>query len=287
LQDRSSIILRLLLNRFHKGPMDAVLKLLPEETAKKVSSISIQTNNVGAAINVPFDVLKTVHYSWLVKELHELPESILIYLLGLLPFAQATKLKDALKLKNEIPSFSKAVKPFVVDQVFPFLPFRDAPPFTSIPESEMSKLAWMKKKELVEVIDFLGLYDLAEEVHNIVDKKILEKIYASLTPKKQSYLKKCLRSKEKLVTNRLNLEYWDGDNSKLLKLLHHRGLVRLGYALCGQDAGLIWHITHILDEGRGKKLLRYINEKDIPGVTKTLREQIQDVSEFFNKVRKQ
>ena len=90
----------------------------------------------------------------------------------------------------------------------------------------------------------------------------------------------CLHQKEKLITQKLQLEHWDGDCRKLGKLLHHRGLVRLGYALSGQHKDLIWHISHILDAGRGNKLTRYYHKNKIPGVSQTLSYQVLAVIDF-------
>ena len=283
MKDRSSTFLRLLLNHYHKGPQEAVLAPLPDEEAKAISELNIRSDNFMAVLQTPLNILSKAHYSWIIEQLKEMPDNSVIYLLGFLPVSEAEKIKKALNIKDEIPTFSPLMKKFILNRLAQDLPFKDSPPFENIPESGLSGLADLKKQEIVQLIDFLGLYDLAEEIHNIVDKKLLNHINAALTPKKKSYIKKCLLSKEKLVTTRLNLEYWDGDPAKLAKLLHHRGMVRLGYALCAQDEHLIWHVTHTLDSGRGKKLLRYINDKEIPTVTKTLREQILDVIAFFNK----
>lgn len=283
MQDRKATFLRLLLNHYHKGPQESVLAPLPDEEAKAVSDLSVNLSNFDALLSTPLKVISKVHYSWLVDKIKEMPETSIVYLLGFLPPKQAEKIQSALKIKGEIPTFSPLMKRFVLSRIANDLPFKDTLPFENIPDSELSKLSQLSKQEIVQLIDFLGLYDLTEEMHNIVDKKLLENINNALTAKKKAYVKKCLLSKEKLVTNRLNLEYWDGDPAKLSKLLHHRGMVRLGYALCAQDESLVWYITHTLDAGRGNKLLRYINDKEIPTVTKTLREQVLNVIAFFNK----
>ncbi len=286
MQDKISVMLRLLLNSYHKGNQDDVLKLLPEEISKNVSELSIQSSDFQAAMTAPLDLLKTVHYSWLTPKLKELPKNTLSLILSLLPDPQATKLKNNLSIKGNLPEFSPKMKTFVLQQVSHLIDIDEALPLAFLPRSDMTKLSELKKRQLVELIDYLGLFDLSQELHHIVDKKILENVYSSLTPIRQVFLKKLLQSKEKLVTNRLNLENWDGSQEKLLKLLHHRGMVRLGYALSGQNPDLNWHIIHILDTGRGEKLLRYINEKEIPGVTTTLKEQIQTILTFFKKVSK-
>lgn len=285
MQDKSSMMLRLLLNRFHKGAQDTILKALPEEESQKVLSVPIDSSDIQAALTAPLDMLENVHYSWIVPKLQELPPNTLPFILALMPQPQASKIGEILSIKDSIAPLSSPMKRFILQQLSHLIEFNDTLPVAYIPKTEMTHLAELKKHELVDLIDFMGLYDLSEELHQIVDKKLLENVYQSLTHRKQVYLRQCLRSKEKLVTNRLNLEHWDGDSEKLMKLLHHRGLVRLGYALSGQHRDLVWHITHILDTGRGEKLERYINEKEIPAVTQALREQIHNVIEFFKKVK--
>lgn len=286
MENRKSIFLRLLLNKCHKEPQEALLNALPENEAQKVKAVGrMPSEDYYALLSSPLDALINVHYSWLAKKLKSISPEKTLYLLGLIPKSRAEKIKTVLNIPTAVPSFSPFIKKFVIQYLSEDFPLKDAPALAFIPESEFSSLTQLKKQEIIEMIDFLGLFDLAEEIHNIVDKTLLEKIYNTLTSKKKSFVKQCLLSKQKLVTNRLNLEYWDGNPSKLNKLLHHRGIVRLGYALSGQNPDLIWHITRRLDSGRGEKLLRYINEKEIPGVTQALTKQVHQVTKFFNKVK--
>ena len=139
----------------------------------------------------------------------------------------------------------------------------------------------LQKREIVDLIDFLGLYDLAEEVRRIVDTKRLQQIYETLTQKKHDFMRKCMQTREKLVTSKMNLDHWDGNHDKLNKILHHRGMVRLGYALSGAHPDLIWYVTHTLDTGRGQKLMEFINEKSVSGVTDSVTKQVLNVIQFF------
>lgn len=285
MDDKKSIFLRLLLNKYNQGPQDALLNALSEDEAQKVKAVKISSEDYLALLSSPLNTLTHVHYSWLTKPLASLSREKTLCLLGLIPQAHAEKIKSALNIAEEIPAFSSSVKKFIIQYLAKDFPFQDAPVLAFVPDSDLSHLTHLQKQQIIELIDFLGLFDLAEEIHNIVDKTVLEKVNSALTPKKRSFIKQCLLSKQKLVTNRLNLEYWDGNPSKLAKLLHHRGMVRLGYALSGQSPDLIWHITHRIDSGRGNKLLRYVNEKEIPGVTNALKEQVHQAIQFFNKVK--
>ena len=62
----------------------------------------------------------------------------------------------------------------------------------------------------------------------------LKNIYLCLTPKELQFLRMCLHQKEKLVIPQMGLEQWNGEQKELHKLIHQKGLFRLGKALCGE-----------------------------------------------------
>lgn len=277
-------MLRLLLNRYHGGGEGyALLKALPEEEAQKISSISIESGNIYPALE-EFRAFPSVHYSWLIASLEKINKAKLPLILALFPEEIALKLQNVLGSHPKPAQLTSLGKTFFMTQFYRHLSIEGALPLDYIPETSLSFLARVKKSELIDIIDFLALYDLAEEIQHIVDKHLLEQIYACFSQKKQFFLKKCLHQKEKLVTQRLRLEHWDGDATKLKKILHHKGIVRLGYALSGEHKDLIWHIMHILDSGRGEKLSRYCNKEAIPGVTEALRKQIFTILKFFKQM---
>lgn len=283
MENKSWMILRLLLNRYHTGNVEALLRGLPEGDSQKVLNQNIESKNVKATLFQPAENLKIIHYSWLIPKLQNLSKDKLFLVLSLLPEPQGSKLRDHFSELTEPPHLSPPMKSFLFQQLYSELQLNQIMPLEYLPESELTPLVKLKKNEIIELIDFLGLHDLAEEIHHIVDKKILENIYSCLTKKKQAYIRQCFHRKDKLVTQRLQLENWDGDCQKLMKLLHHRGMVRLGYALSGQHPDLLWYITHILDTGRGEKLSRYYHKEGIPGVTASLKKQILKVINFFKK----
>jgi len=127
-------------------------------------------------------------------------------------------------------------------------------PLKYLPESELNILLTFSKKNLVLLTDYLSLYDLAAEVRQIVETKILKKIYSFLTEDQKRFLKSVMMQKEQTAFARMGLDRWDGDAEAFKALLHRRGLSRLGAALSGQHPDLIWYICHILDIGRGSAL---------------------------------
>lgn len=282
MQQKGSLMLRILLNRFHEGAAEAIVKAVSPDDVKMILNQNIQSKDVGPILASPSEILMKIHYSWLQPELDKLPKNVLGVAISLLPEPIKTKLQETFKIKGGAFNFSAPVHRFLLNHLFKHI-YKDHPlPLDYLLPSPMTSLAKLQKDDLIEVVDYLGLYDLAEEIRQIVHKKQIENIYKCLSNKKHLYLRQCLHQKEKLVTQSLQLERWNGDCQKLAKLMHHRGIVRLGYALSGQHPDLIWHITHHLDSGRGEKLHSYVQKGEIPGVTQALRLQVKNVLDYLN-----
>lgn len=286
MQEESCVMLRLLLNRYGGGEREKRLKILHEEDAKRVLSVPIDSQELHAYFKSPQETLQRIHYSWLLPKIKEVEKDALPVILSLLPEPHATKLRQALRENPPPLQLSSTAKRFLADKLLPAFKLEEALPREYLPQTEMTPLLDMEKNTLLDLIDYLGLYDLAEEIQHIVDKHLLEQIYRCLPAMKKKFLRVCLHQKEKLTTQRLQLEHWDGDCIKLSKLLHHKGLVRLGYALSGQHKDIMWHVAHILDIGRGQKLYRYFSGDSIAGITDTLQKQVRRIMIFFKQESK-
>lgn len=281
MQTKSWIMLRLLINHFHQGHEDDLLKGLNQEDQKIILAQQITSSDLAPALQSPREKLGRMHYSWLTTNISNVPKDKIPLLLSLLPETTSLKLKEY--LKQNLPSEQPApvFRDFLFQQFLDKFQMEDVMPVEYLPENNLSPLLKLKKPELVDLIDFLGLYDLAEEVKRIVDRNKLKQIYETLTPKKQAFLRLSLHTKERLVTPKLNLEQWDGDREKLNTILYKRGIIRLGYALSGQPKDFVWHVVHTLDSGRGNHLMKHCNKDEIPGVTPAVITQVLNVIKFF------
>jgi hypothetical protein len=157
--------------------------------------------------------------------------------------------------------------------------YRDAPelPQELMPKTSLDMLLALTKNELVDLIDLLAMQDLAEEVRHIVDKKLIQAIVLNLTPLQQKYLKTCLHQKSKIPIPSLNAKEAHQDKKAFLILLHKRGLKRLAIATSGLPADFMWHLSHLLDRGRGKILLTEQQKEEIPLATQVIQMQIQQI----------
>ncbi|HEV8052474.1 MAG TPA: hypothetical protein VGP47_08265, partial [Parachlamydiaceae bacterium] len=197
------------------------------------------------------------------------------------PEGHSKGIKKLLNIKVPPSRLTANMKAFLLGQLYQKWNPEDALPSQYLPQSLLEPLNELSKNELIEVIDLLSIFDLAEAVRHIVDKKNLKAIYLCLSPEKQRFLRICLHKKEKFAASKLDIGKWDGSPEQLNNILHRRGLLRFGKALCGQSKYFVWNIAHTLDTGRGKTISEYYSEDPVPGVTNLLVLQIITVINFL------
>lgn len=269
-------MLRILINRFNPKAGNALLKFLPEEGAKAVMNQDIRSADLTPILQQPQKSLSTIHYSWIQPVLKKFPEPLQPAVMAALTAEQIAGMKISSPM-----AISNIAKTFILNQIYQHLKISEHFPIEYLPETEFSPLSKWTKSKLMDLIDFLGLYDLASEVRHIVDRNYLKNIYTCLTPKQFYYLKVCLHQKEQLVSPKLGIDPTKQDCSKLKQIIHRRGLLRLGKALCGQHPDLVWHIAHTLDIGRGNILLKEYQTEELPKVTKILKQQVLNLMNFL------
>lgn len=281
MQAKSWILMRILLNRFHSKNSKEFLSLLPSEDAKQILNQDVLAYDVDPVFVKPQDFLKNIHYSWMAPHVKSLPQYIQKILISSLSEPLASGLKKFLNIQeSRIPLPSRAGAFFVrklFDQVHN--PEILAPGF--LPKNELTMLLDLSRKQLVDLISYLGLFDLTEEVRHIVDKKDLQTVYSCLDRKQIQFVRLNLSQKTKFVPQKLDLKKWNGDCEVLENMIHKRGLYRLGKALCGSHPHFLWHLTHKLDIGRSKILEKYYTTQASPGVTSALIHQIMNVINFL------
>jgi len=277
---RESRILNVLLNRYDTEERNQLVNFLEPEAKKELTVEEFHFSEVAPLLFQHQHTLERLHYSWLKTTLGHFSEGVVpLFINSLLP----SQIKG-LKLRN-IPTIrlSQSVKNFIRTQIFKHLKIEDLLPVEFLPPSDFSVFLSMEKNEIVEVVDFLGLHDLAGEVRKIVNPIHLKNIYTSLAPKQFHYLKICMNLKDKLISPPLGIDASVNDSQALKKAVHKRGLVRLGKALSGEHKDLVWYIAHILDTGRGKILLSQYQREETPVITPFLQQQTLNVINFLKK----
>lgn len=283
---KSCVFLKVLLSHYHQGINAALLSSLPQEESAMVLNQHIQNPNPKISLRSPEDILKPIHYSWLAPLIQQLPASLQSTAVGSLSPEQMTGLQQMLHITEPLHAVTSIAKTYLARMVCNKAIDSDLLPIEYLPPSEMKALAQCSKKQLVDLIDFLGLYDLADEVRRMLNTAKLKNIYLCLTPKELQFLRMCLHQKEKLVIPQMGLEQWNGEQKELHKLIHQKGLFRLGKALCGEHPDLFWHITHVLDTGRAAVINNYYEAAPVAGVTSILQSQAVNVLNFLAQEQK-
>lgn len=280
MQNHQGLLLRVLMLRAHGSIAPAMLQLLPKKDAAALLENQVTSQNPLPIFNHEQELLSKLHYSWLHKMLPDPVKSKKLLLLSYLSEGQRKGLAQVSNLPLPDPIESPLLNKFYFSKILSDLKFPKLLPTSYLPESSFNRLLKLNKIQLVEIIDLLGIYDLAHEMRRIVATKNLKNIYKCLSPKHQQFLRQCLHAKDKVITPKLHLDQWNGEEKPLKTLLHRRGLTRLAIALSGAHPDLIWQITHILDSGRGQILLDQVKKEEIPHISSAVAIQIDNAYNF-------
>lgn len=219
-----------------------------------------------------------VHWSWFLPTLKAFSEADQKLFLAAVPPQAAEQLSTSLSLKGPIEEITEIARSYLREQLFLSLQPDDRllPP-EYFPPSPLNRLASLSKKELTRLIDLLSLYDLAHEMRQIVETKILKKFYSFLSEEQKTILKQIGIHKDLHPLPKMGLDKWDGTEESLRVMLHRRGLMRFGIALAGQDPDLVWAVCHRLDIGRGGALYKLCGHEKPSPATETAQRQIEEL----------
>jgi hypothetical protein len=237
METRGWMLLRVLINRYNPKAKDALLRYLPHDETEMLLSQDIRSDDFLPILFQPQRLIERLHYSWIKPLLSHFSESLQPLVIAALSPEQRKGFQE-----KSLPSLTKPVRSFFIQQLYSHLDAEKHLPLEYLPETELSPLIHWKKSELIDLVDFLGLHDLAAEIRHIVDKNMLNNLYSCLSQKKMYYLKICLHQKELLVVPKLEFDARQKDCEKLGQVLHRRGLARLGKALAGQHPDLVWYL---------------------------------------------
>ncbi|MDP1879386.1 MAG: hypothetical protein Q8K60_00435 [Parachlamydiaceae bacterium] len=274
---RSLMILKVLMNRFHPAEKQHLIDLMPAEEQKAMSSNLISSADIAPIYHFQSQ-LDHVHYSWIEEALKTASPFWKSIAIASLSHEQ----KEALRDSTVFP-LSGPMKSLIQNRLCQNLKITEHYPKEYLPKNEFSTLLDWNKEDLLHLIDFLGLFDLATEVRHIVNTQDLKSIYSCLNAKQFHFLKLCLNKKDKITSPKLGLKPSQLDRKKLKQILHLRGLSRFGRALCGLPYDFVWTLSHSLDIGRGRALLKdYQLEKHVK-ITPLLQQQVMKVMDFLKR----
>lgn len=236
---------------------------LPEDVSLKTLSFSMQW-------------LSMVHPSWIRVALQTFPLEVQSQMLAWLPSYLAQEISAQLPgvpiSQNRCSSFGafyllnllaqKIRPPGIVEEFF-------------LSGSQFYPLLCFSGPTKMMLINCLGLYALAKELKNVVDKKIIERVHAVLSPTENLFLSYCQSHPMKYLDTTDFLSSWDQD-AELHQFIHRQGLGFLAKALAKEDVSFLWYFLRRLDIGRGyivEQVLRKIDDHSHVEYFKTRLEQ--------------
>ncbi|MCB1113670.1 MAG: hypothetical protein KDK62_02830 [Chlamydiia bacterium] len=261
---------KLFLNRFTPDETNLLLDFFPEGK-EAIEGITNEQNDPSLAFQSPEEILLNIHYSWLAQKLSKNPKEMAKLYLAAFPKTLKEKIQGLLNAPLELPEISFLAKRYLQLEFLKQLLPEDFIPAHFTPKSDLKPLGALDKNKMVEVIDFLGLFDLTEEMKKIVDTKLLKKLNDTLSSKQKAFIKECMQKKDNIQAPPFPLYDWNGNKKELKKRIHKKGLIRLSKALSGEDPRFIWHVTRTLDTGRGKILNDMISEDPTPNITEAMK----------------
>ncbi len=269
MDSRSQLMLHLLMNKFHPRTRENLEVFLPEEERGILTGAITSATEVYPLLHHANTLLQKTHYSWLEPLVERLPTS-------LQKTAQASFASGAQQKWSPVQSF-------FAHQFYQFLEADRHLPAAYLPSHELSPLLEWRKGQLVALLQGLGLYELRDEMREIVDKVLLQKIQDALSIEQRRYLRICPPQKERLHTPKLGIHWPDMTKYQLQRALQKRGLARLAVACGDLHPDFVWALAHILDRGRGQILLNFFSKASMPKVVLVLRPQVVHLMEFLSK----
>lgn len=270
------MVTNVLLNKYHSQNKKLLLKYFTSEEQKSLIDKEIDSVQLDAILDYPYALLKRMHSSWIHVAIKKLPSQLQSMAIAALPKEQREKFKVEIKT---VPCFS--AKQYYLKMLSDLLHIDDHCPDRFLPHHELTPLLHCNKSQLTELIDFLGLYDLASTVRQIVNRTHLNVIYQSLSKRELAFLKICLREKERITSPKLNIDLMASDRDKIRAVIHRRGLTRLVKAMNSLQADFVWVIAHLLDRGRGEIILKEYRPHVETKVTEILKQQVVAVMNFL------
>lgn len=250
-------MLRSLMTHFDQDP--SILRFLNPKMQQEVEALGMPHKlNFPSMLSVT-KWLQRVHYSWFYPYLSTLPKKSQLLFFPLFSTPQRKGLESMLKLESKPQEMAPFLSYFLADHLRNQVQKEEVIPIDALPQSSLNPLIHVQWSKMMQIIDILGLFDLACDSRQIVDKSLIDKIHKALPKEYSHFLNYAIKQPIKWTSPRMNLEHWNGDREKLMTLLHQRGLMRLAKGILKEHLSLRWHLIHRLDVGRAKVMINALS----------------------------
>ncbi|MCH9608565.1 MAG: hypothetical protein S4CHLAM45_11430 [Chlamydiales bacterium] len=272
-------MLKALLQHFSQD--DSLLRFLPQETENAIKERPNPDSIDFTSLLCQKKWMAHIHYSWFHPSLKELPQESLPLFLSLFSSKQISGINKLFALSLSPKKLSFFTQLYLSSYLKQAMQPEDILPEELIPTSKMNSLLKMSQKQLLCLIDFLGLHDLAADLRQVVDQSMIKKVHATLTPAELKFLQKCSKQPSKWVSPKIGLTGWNGEKKSLSSLLHQRGLIRLAKAIVNEDQSYQWHLVRRFDTSRGRVIEKELQVGSESNLAAFFQDQIFDITKRF------
>ncbi len=278
---KSWITFYALMNDFTKGTPKPYLKFLPEDVQNDLEIYQFSDEGAPSIFPSPSEIITKVHYSWLAKFFKDLSGDLFSLYMSSLSEEQVNGLTKLLKREQNPIALTPFGKDFILTKIYKnYIEEQHIIPASFLPKSELNTILSFEKRQVMKLIDFLGIAELAVEIKNLDKDYLIKKVYECLPQERKQYLEGCMEGDNGVSLSSFHIDKWDGDKKKLAILLHQKGIARMGASLSGQETSLVWHICHKLDTGRAIAIQKHVEKKEVEDIA-MLESCLKDLVERF------
>jgi hypothetical protein len=256
-----------------------LLEFLPDKIKEQVKRLPPFIQPMDPTLFENGDLLEQVHWSWFLPTLKSYPAEEQSLFLSALDPTSAQVLAEEIPCKWRSEQLTEIGRAYLRHLLLNSLvgPHDRLIPKPLLLPSPLNRLLSLTKQQLILLIDFLSMHDLAAEMRHIVETRTMKKLAGCLTHAERTFLKRIATKAEPFTVPRMRLEQWNGQCEELRYVLHRRGIARLGLALSRQDSGLIWYLCHQLDIGRGTSLLKHSVQESPQTTIEAAAQQVEEL----------
>ena len=260
---------------------EELLRFFPPSFAQEVRNLPMSSNGDKSSLFSIDRWSQPIHYSWFSDIMREYPPKVQACFLGVLTHQQAEGLQKLLSLTEKRKNLIPFLRPFLTHILHRTIADPDLLAEQLLPPSPFNNLLKLQRKQLIHLVDFLGLHDLSADLRQVVDKDLLSRIHQALSPDQLHFLQYCSKQPLKWVSPKLGLLAWDGSKKQLNYLLHSRGLIRLAKAIFPEHPSFKWHLMHHFDTGRAKIIQKEFYRKQDSSLLSYFKNQVLHIAKRY------
>jgi hypothetical protein len=266
------------------GHANSLLTYLPKAQVQALQNLPSQESFDFRDLLSQEQWSKPIHFSWFAQMFKLYPLPVQAIFLGILDPAQTKGVQGILSPALPPKTITPFLRPFLMNILHKSMQETETDLIDAhhLPPSPLNSLLHITRKQLIHTADFLGLYDLAADLRQVVDKNLLATVYHALNQEQRVFLNDCSKQSLKWVSPKLGLSAWDRSKKQLNHLLHYRGLLRLAKAIYQENPSFKWHLLHRFDTGRAKMIQKELYQKQDLALIPYFRNQVLHIVKRYS-----